>query len=61
MLNTTSPVATPPVGLGADGLALEDRAVGQDQERFADGAHRWASPSITTGSPAQDGVADLAA
>ena len=46
------------VGHGAEGLALEDGAVGQDEEGRlpADGAragaHRWASASITTGSPA---------
>src|SRR5205823_4072381 len=37
---------------GADGLALERGAVGQDEQRVITGiTHRWASPSMTTGSP----------
>ena len=33
-----------------DQVAFEDRAVGED-EAAVDAAHRWASPSTTTGSP----------
>jgi hypothetical protein len=38
--------------IGADGFALERRAVRQHQQRLGDGsAHRWTSESTTTASP----------
>ena len=39
------------VGPSADGLAFEHGAVGQDEERLFETAHRWASPSRTVGTP----------
>ena len=74
MLNTTSPVATPPGARRRSASPSNVGAVGQHQQRHVHRTvgragsrqrvapvdrHR-ASPSITTGSPAQHGVADPA-
>ena len=48
----------PPIGFGSHGFTFEDGAVGQHQtglgsvDRPVPAAHRWASASTTTGSPA---------
>ncbi len=45
------PRCDPGIGSGPDGFALEDGAVGEDQQCFLRTAHRCASPCSTVGTP----------